>query len=90
MEELNPSSSRDAQHSSVVVLTVGNDLALDYVTYVSDNQPLALGASLTPEGLTLNRLDSLADSALPVDENTEDPMATYNPANAQTFGALFQ
>ncbi len=48
------------------MLAVGNELALGYVAYVSENQPLALGASHTPERLTLNRLDDLTDGTLPV------------------------
>ncbi len=82
-------TSRGANGFSVVVVSIALDLALTPETYVTGNGPLALGATLTPEGFVLERAGPAVDKIYPFVREGE-PDVFYHSLSGSGWQDIFQ
>ncbi len=82
-------TSRGANGFSVVVLSITLELALTPVTHISGSGPLALGATLTPEGFTLERGGPAVDKIYPFIQEGESDVV-YHSVSGAGWQGIFQ
>ncbi len=80
---------RSAQHYGVFVFAVDPGLQVERVAYLTGNEPLALPAMITPEGLLLERGGPSVDAVVPLTQEGQSSVTYVDPTLA-TFEGLFQ